>query len=282
LLFAISAAAQQPGPHNYGRLPLVFEPNQGQADASVMFLARADGYMLFLTEREAVLGPVRMRLAGAAKPRAIRGLEPTGGISNYFIGNDPAKWRTGIPHYSRVEYKSVYAGVDVVYYGNPQKLEYDLIVAPGALGGSALTVAGLTPGSGIGAKQAFTLTFRDPSAATNITNAQLLINADLNGSNACYLGYVRAMNLLYLVSDLGSGLEQPPITPNTGAGTAQNSQCILSGEGTTANISGTDLTLTINLTFKAGFAGGKVVYAAAQSGIGGNSGWQARGVWVAP
>ena len=150
------------------------------------------------------------------------------------------------------------------------------------LGGAALTVAGLTPGSGIGAKQTFTLTFRDPSAATNITNAQLLINADLNGSNACYLGYVRAMNLLYLVSDLGSGLEQPPITPNTGAGTAQNSQCILSGEGTTANISGTDLTLTINLTFKAGFAGGKVVYAAAQSGIGGNSGWQARGVWVAP
>jgi len=65
------------------------------------------------------------------------------------------------------------------------------------LGGAALTVAGLTPGSGIGAKQTFTLTFRDPSAATNITNAQLLINADLNGSNACYLGYVRAMNLFF-------------------------------------------------------------------------------------
>src|SRR5262249_34961226 len=93
---------------------------------------RTGGGTLFLTEREAVLGPVRMRLAGAAKPGMVRGLEPTGGISNYFIGNDPAKWRTKIPHYSRVEYKSVYAGVDVVYYGNPQKLEYDFVVAPGA------------------------------------------------------------------------------------------------------------------------------------------------------
>src|SRR6266849_1396039 len=136
LSFIVSAAAQ-PALRDYGRLPLVFEPNQGQADPAVKFLARTDSGTLFLTEREAVLtsrgaAPVRMRLAGAAKPQTIRGLESTGGISNYFIGNDRAKWRTHIPHYSRVEYKGVYAGVDVVYYGNPQKLEYDLIVAPGA------------------------------------------------------------------------------------------------------------------------------------------------------
>src|SRR5579872_2742756 len=132
LTLAASAQAR-----DYGRLPLVFEPNQGQADREVKFLARTQGGTLFLTEREAVLvsrgsEPVRMRLAHAGKPKAIRGLEPTGGISNYFIGNDPAKWRTNIPNYTRVEYKSVYAGVDVAYYGNPQKLEYDLVVAPGA------------------------------------------------------------------------------------------------------------------------------------------------------
>ena len=127
-----SAAAGDSVLRDYGRLPLVFEPNQGQADPEVKFLARALGGTLFLTEREAVLGPVRVRLVGAGKPQAVRGLEPTGGISNYFIGDNPARWRTHIPHYSRVEYKSMYAGVDMVYYGNPQKLEYDLVVAPGA------------------------------------------------------------------------------------------------------------------------------------------------------
>src|SRR6266851_4323825 len=110
LSFVVSAAAQQSALRDYGRLPLVFEPNQGQADPAVKFLARTASGTLFLTEREAVLAwrgatPVRMRLAGARKPQAVRGLEPTGGISNYFIGNDRAKWRTHIPHFSRVEYK---------------------------------------------------------------------------------------------------------------------------------------------------------------------------------
>src|SRR5207248_11794960 len=134
---AISAAAAQPALRDYGRLPLVFEPNHGQTDPAVKFLARSAGGVVFLTECDMVFAkrdaePVRMRLAGSRKPEAIHGLEPTGGISNYFIGNDPSKWRTKIPNYSRVEYKSVYAGVDLVYYGNPQKLEYDLVVAPGA------------------------------------------------------------------------------------------------------------------------------------------------------
>ncbi len=137
LLVAPIAAQNRPALRDYGRLPLVFEPNQGQADAEVRFLTRTQGGTLFLTEHEAVLvsrggAPVRMRLTHAGKAKAVQGLEPTGGISNYFIGNDPAKWRTNIPNYRRVEYKSVYAGVDLVYYGNPQKLEYDLVVAPGA------------------------------------------------------------------------------------------------------------------------------------------------------
>ena len=101
LFSLVSRAAEQPSLRDYGRLPLVFEPNQGQTDPSVQFLARTKGHTLFLTDGEAVLGRVRMRLTGARKPQAVRGLEPTGGISNYFIGNDPAKWRTKIPHYGR-------------------------------------------------------------------------------------------------------------------------------------------------------------------------------------
>src|SRR5205823_2493819 len=53
------------------------------------------------------------------------------GRVNYFLGNDPQKWRTNIPTYGRVKYRDIYPGVDVAYYGNEQSLEYDLILHPG-------------------------------------------------------------------------------------------------------------------------------------------------------
>jgi Abnormal spindle-like microcephaly-assoc'd, ASPM-SPD-2-Hydin len=51
--------------------------------------------------------------------------------TNYFLGNDPAKWRTHVQHFSRVVARGVLPGVDVVAYGNERALEYDLRVAPG-------------------------------------------------------------------------------------------------------------------------------------------------------
>jgi hypothetical protein len=51
--------------------------------------------------------------------------------TNYFLGNDPAKWRTHVQHFSRVIARAVLPGVDVVAYGNERALEYDLRVAPG-------------------------------------------------------------------------------------------------------------------------------------------------------
>lgn len=77
---------------------------------------------------------VRMRLEGPTRQPAptLEGLEPQPGVSNYLRGNDPAQWRTAVPHYARVKYSAVYPGIDLVYYGNPQQLEYDFILAPGA------------------------------------------------------------------------------------------------------------------------------------------------------
>ena len=75
---------------------------------------------------------VRMKLVGANPSPRVSGLEELPGRSNYFLGNDPSKWRTNVPTYAKVQYKDVYPGVDLVYYGNQRELEYDLIVAPGA------------------------------------------------------------------------------------------------------------------------------------------------------
>src|SRR5260370_38524387 len=69
-----------------------------------------------------------------ANPRA-RGeaLDRLPGISNYYLGNDPKKWRTDVPHFARVRYHEVYPGIDIEYYGNVEsKLEDDFIVRPGA------------------------------------------------------------------------------------------------------------------------------------------------------
>ncbi len=73
-----------------------------------------------------------MRLVGGNRNARAAGLDELPGKCNYFIGNDPDKWRTNIPTYARVKYESAYPGVDLMFYGNQRELEYDFIVAPGA------------------------------------------------------------------------------------------------------------------------------------------------------
>jgi Bacterial Ig-like domain (group 3)/IPT/TIG domain/Beta-propeller repeat/Dockerin type I domain len=129
----------------YGRLPLSFEANQGQSDPAVRFLARGEGYALFLADTEAVLkvrpaaherftpnAVVRMWLARANRHPRITGAGLHAGKSNYFIGRDPAKWRRDVPNYGSVRYAEVYPGIDLVFRGNQRQLEYDFVVAPGA------------------------------------------------------------------------------------------------------------------------------------------------------
>ena len=125
----------------YNQLPLIFEPNQGQTDPKVKFLAHGSGYGLFLTADSAVL-----RLQHPAKRNSVlsmspvnanpqpetSGIEPLPGKSNYFIGNDPAKWRRDIPQFARVRYGNVYPGIDLVFYGNQRRLEYDFELKPGS------------------------------------------------------------------------------------------------------------------------------------------------------
>jgi len=123
-------------------LPLFFEPNQGQTDGQVKFLARGSGYGLFLTTNSAVLklasptnadnATVVMRLEGANSSAVVRGSQLLPGKSNYLVGNDSTKWHTNISQFARVEYDEVYPGIDLVYYGNQGQLEYDFRVAPGA------------------------------------------------------------------------------------------------------------------------------------------------------
>lgn len=75
---------------------------------------------------------VSLKLVGANPKAKVTGLDELPGKSNYFLGNDPKKWRTNVSQYAKVKYQGVYPGIDLVYYGNQQQLEYDFVVAPGA------------------------------------------------------------------------------------------------------------------------------------------------------
>src|SRR5260370_22622937 len=160
---APSPAIKQKVAEEYGKLPLSFEANHGQTDPQVKFLSRGPGYQLFLLPNEAVLTlekkgrakpakkfgafrgfpeppereasaveTVRMTLLGTAANAEITGIEQMPGMSNYFVGNDPSQWRTNVPNYAKVQYQRVYPGIDLVYHGSHQQLEYDFVVAPGA------------------------------------------------------------------------------------------------------------------------------------------------------
>ena len=121
----------------YRSLSFSFEPNLGQSDARVKFLARTRGLTVFLTATDTVLSTgrtaVRMRLVGANSAARIQGLDELPGRSHSFIGRDPSRWRTNVPTYARVAYRDIYPGIDLVYYGTQERqLEYDFVVGPGA------------------------------------------------------------------------------------------------------------------------------------------------------
>lgn len=156
------ATTQTQAREAYGNLPLGFEANRGQTDSEVKFLSRGGGYGLFLSSTETVFSlgipsrgnaetesrglrkarrgdqpssqtsVLRMQLLGGNPAPHLEGSNEVSGKSNYFIGNDPEKWRTNVPNYARVTYQGVYPGVDVVYYGNHRQLEFDFVIAPGA------------------------------------------------------------------------------------------------------------------------------------------------------
>jgi YVTN family beta-propeller protein len=137
-------------------LPLFFEANRGQAESRVKFLARSSGYTLFITPNETIFagarttapsgmlsqaglsvsepGPaiLRMKLLQSNPGPEINGAKELPGKVNYLIGNNPRDWHTGVPLYEEVRSREVYPGIDLVFHGDQQRMEYDFQVAPGA------------------------------------------------------------------------------------------------------------------------------------------------------
>lgn len=132
---------------SYGQLPLSFVANAGQADPSVRFFSRTPNYSVLLKNSGVAIkfagktgqvkagtdtGLLEMRVRNARSSARIEAIEPQEGKANYLIGNDPKNWRVGLSTYGKVAYREILKGIDLVYHGNGERLEYDFEVSPHA------------------------------------------------------------------------------------------------------------------------------------------------------
>lgn len=147
VLFVVAISAQgqtKPESENALRLtsqPISFEPNRGQVSPPASFVARAANLAVTLRPRGLDLhvggatgnGPsMEVNFVGGNSRAEAIASDQRASYSNYILGNDPSRWLSHIPNFGRVTYKSIYPGVDAVFYGNRERLEHDFIVAPGA------------------------------------------------------------------------------------------------------------------------------------------------------
>ncbi|PWW08663.1 putative repeat protein (TIGR01451 family) [Paenibacillus cellulosilyticus] len=125
--------------------PLTFVQNVGQTREEIRFLSSKPGChvafsseeVLFVLTRkdmpdESVGTALSLQFIGANRSVQITGRRKDSNKSHYFMGNDPANWRTDLPNYREVVYQELWPGVDLVFYGENGKFKYDVVVKPGA------------------------------------------------------------------------------------------------------------------------------------------------------
>jgi hypothetical protein len=139
-LTSLSAIASAASRSNIS-LPLTFEENKGQAPQQYLFLSRhnqieamflPNGVDFSLPQTKNRSQRLGLRLIGSNAETRISSFELAEGRSNYLLGSDPSLWIQGVPNYSRLKYEGVYPDIDLIFYGNSDKLEHDFQLAAGA------------------------------------------------------------------------------------------------------------------------------------------------------
>lgn len=141
IAFASLCFAGDATPQNLGSLPLGFEPNRGQGDKSAEYFARGAGYTIALLPsgvsmnlrgKQGQQETIGIRFEGTTKHVRPVATDPLPGKVNYFLGSDRRRWQTDIPTFAEVDYPELYPGIDLIYYGQQNRLEFDFRVRSGA------------------------------------------------------------------------------------------------------------------------------------------------------
>jgi len=140
-LWTGSAPAAEAPARVLPKLPLNFEENIGQAPAKYGYVAHGQAYQVWISPVEMRLTgsgeasnryAVRTRFVGANRAAEMQGVDLEETRTNYFVGQAPSGWHTGVRNYASVRVKAIYPGIDLVYHTNQNNLEYDFLVGPGA------------------------------------------------------------------------------------------------------------------------------------------------------
>jgi hypothetical protein len=142
---------------------------------------------------------------------------------------------------------------------------------------TGITTVSVTPAAGSGASQTFSFLIFDQKGASDLATVWMQISTGAS-ANSCYSRYDTLANNLYLLNDANTAW-YGPVTPGSTA-SLQNSQCTLSASGSSVMNSGTNMTVSVALSFKAAFAGTKALWVYANSATI-NTGRQNMGSWVA-
>lgn len=154
---------------NFGRMPLYFIPNKGQMDEHVAYYVQGKDKTLYFTSEGIIFDlaepseenensttsnrkikespvprkparktayaagrwVVKLEFVGANEHVKAIGEAETEAVVSYFKGKTE-EWQTGLETYSRILYRDLWPGIDLVYYGTVNKLKYEFIVHPGA------------------------------------------------------------------------------------------------------------------------------------------------------
>ncbi len=148
------------------------------------------------------------------------------------------------------------------------------LLTPSARDGGPIAPSGNT--------QTIVARYSHPAGVANLGVVNVLINSALDGGNACYIAFSRPAGVLFLVNDGGtaSGLSVPLVLGT--AASVNNSQCTVSGMGSSAVDNGNSMTLTLVISYSSSFRGNRLIYLAAQSVAYITSGWQTMGVAMIP
>ncbi|MCJ7588221.1 MAG: SBBP repeat-containing protein [Candidatus Aminicenantes bacterium] len=175
----------------------IFAPNPGIGDAAILFRTLGGSGTLFFEQRQVVFQPpscteaprwfsrlmetnpsgpekpaspssVRLHFAGANPNTQVVGQDQLPGIINYFLGEDPASWRTDVPTFGRLTYKELYPGIDLVYNGGAGVLKGTFLVAPGA-------------------NPSLVGWFYEGASRVELSKGELLIGADESGQNPLFV-----------------------------------------------------------------------------------------------
>jgi hypothetical protein len=175
-------------------------------------------------------------------------------------------------------FNAAWAGAKNIYLQASEGLVSTGLVTVGTWTASGLTLPiSVNPASGSSASQSFSFVARNANGATQIKYVQFLFSrTGLQAPNACYVNYDPKANTFYLLSDDATQWYAVVAgsTGNTG-----NAQCTIYGPGSGSSASGTDLTLTVAISFRTGFAGLKNIYLLAGDAQGVQSVWQPVGTW---